>query len=35
LIEVMQTAAKRAGMTLDADLLQLTSKQRTHGGAHG
>jgi len=35
LIEVMQTAAKRAGMQLDADLLQLTSKQRTHGGAHG
>jgi CO/xanthine dehydrogenase Mo-binding subunit len=35
LIEVMQTAAKRAGIPLDKDLLAMTSKQGSNGGAHG
>lgn len=34
LIEVMQTAAKRAGVQLDPDLLAMSSKQPS-GGAHG
>ncbi len=35
LIEVMQTAAKRAGIKLDSDLLAMSSKQGSNGGAHG
>jgi len=35
LIEVMQAAAKRAGIQLDADLLGMSSSQRSNGGAHG
>ena len=35
LIEVMQTAAKRAGMRLDQDLLAMSSAQGSNGGAHG
>jgi CO/xanthine dehydrogenase Mo-binding subunit len=34
LIEVMQTAAKRAGIRLDADLLAMSSSQPSSGGAH-
>lgn len=35
LIEVMQTAAKRAGIQLDEDLLAMSSRQGSSGGAHG
>lgn len=35
LIEVMQTAAKRAGIQLDADLQGMSSSQPSNGGAHG
>jgi CO/xanthine dehydrogenase Mo-binding subunit len=35
LIEVMQTAAQRAGIRLDADLLAMSSKQPSSGGSHG
>jgi len=34
LIEVMQTAAKRAGIRLDADLLAMSSSKPSSGGAH-
>jgi CO/xanthine dehydrogenase Mo-binding subunit len=34
LIEVMQTAAKRAGIQLDGDLLAMSSSKPTSGGAH-
>jgi CO/xanthine dehydrogenase Mo-binding subunit len=34
LIEVMQTAARKAGIQLDPDLLQMSSQRRI-GGAHG
>lgn len=35
LIEVMQKAAQRAGIVLDADLLAMSSRQGSNGGAHG
>jgi CO/xanthine dehydrogenase Mo-binding subunit len=35
LIEVMQTAAQRAGILLDKDLLEMSSTQGSNGGAHG
>ncbi|HET7009685.1 MAG TPA: molybdopterin cofactor-binding domain-containing protein [Anaerolineales bacterium] len=35
LIEVMQTAAQRAGIRLDGDLLAMSSQQGSNGGAHG